>query len=251
MSNPLTVVVGEDDVLLREGIVRLLGEAGFEVVAQAGDAADLLRKGLAHHPSVVIADVNMPPGHGDDGLRAAIEIRKQRPKTGVLVLSQYYEEQYAIDLIGARAEGVGYLLKERVGDLESFIDAVNRVGSGGSALDPEVVGRMLGRRQRDHPLDRLSPREADVLAAMAEGTDEYSRYWHTYKTRRAVSSCPPPAAAHVHACPPRPGSPVQSGHSARRRDPEDPRALCRARFEPRRCHHRGPLPQACPPQLAL
>jgi DNA-binding NarL/FixJ family response regulator len=173
MSNPLTVVVGEDDVLLREGIVRLLGEAGFEVVAQAGDAADLLRKGLAHHPSVVIADVNMPPGHGDDGLRAAIEIRKQRPKTGVLVLSQYYEEQYAIDLIGARAEGVGYLLKERVGDLESFIDAVNRVGSGGSALDPEVVGRMLGRRQRDHPLDRLSPREADVLAAMAEGKSNH------------------------------------------------------------------------------
>jgi DNA-binding NarL/FixJ family response regulator len=169
MSEPLRVVIGEDDVLLREGIARLLGEAGFEVVAQAGDATDLLRKGLAHRPSVVIADVNMPPGHGDDGLRAAIEVRRQRPETGVLVLSQYYEEQYGIDLIGERAEGVGYLLKERVGDVESFLDAVTRVASGGSALDPEVVARMLGRRRPDGPLERLSPRERDVLASMAEG----------------------------------------------------------------------------------
>jgi DNA-binding NarL/FixJ family response regulator len=161
------VVIGEDDVLLREGVARLLTEAGFDVVAQAGDAPDLLRKGLAHRPSVVIADVNMPPGNGDDGLRAAIEVRRQRPETGVLVLSQFYEEQYALDLIGERAEGVGYLLKERVGDVDSFIDAVTRVAGGGSALDPEVVGRMLGRRHR--PLDRLSPRERDVLAAMAEG----------------------------------------------------------------------------------
>jgi DNA-binding NarL/FixJ family response regulator len=169
MVEPLQVVVAEDDVLLREGITRLLTEAGFDVVAQAGDADDLLRKGLAHRPSVVIADVNMPPGHGDDGLRAAIELRRQRPSTGVLVLSKYYEESYALDLIGERAEGVGYLLKERVGDVESFIDAVTRVARGGSALDPEVVGRMLGRRHRNRPLDRLSPREHDVLAAMAEG----------------------------------------------------------------------------------
>jgi DNA-binding NarL/FixJ family response regulator len=163
------VVIGEDDVLLREGIARLLTDADFEVVAQAGDAPDLLRKALGHSPAVVIADVNMPPGHTDDGLRAAIEVRRQRPATGVLVLSQYYEERYALDLIGDRAEGVGYLLKERVGDLESFIDAVTRVAGGGSALDPEVVGRMLGRRHRNSPLDRLSPRERDVLAAMAEG----------------------------------------------------------------------------------
>src|SRR5712672_3589741 len=141
MSDPLSVVIGEDDVLLREGIVRLLIEAGFEVVAQAGDARDLLRKGLAHRPSVVIADVNMPPGGEDDGLRAAIELRRQRPETGVLVLSQFYEEHYALDLIGERAEGVGYLLKERVGDVEAFTDAVGRVAAGGSALDPEVVGR--------------------------------------------------------------------------------------------------------------
>jgi DNA-binding NarL/FixJ family response regulator len=173
MGEPLRVVLGEDDVLLREGIARLLTEAGVDVVAQAGDATDLLRKGLAHRPSVVIADVNMPPGHGDDGLLAAIEIRRQRPETGVLVLSQYYEERYAVDLIGERAEGVGYLLKERVGDVESFIDAVTRVAQGGSALDPEIVGRMLGRRPRNGQLDGLSQRERDVLAAMAEGKSNH------------------------------------------------------------------------------
>jgi DNA-binding NarL/FixJ family response regulator len=172
-SGSLRVVIGEDDVLLREGIVRLLTEAGVDVVAQAGDATDLLRKGLAHRPSVLIADVNMPPGKTDDGLRAAIALRRQRPETGVLVLSQYYEEQYAIDLIGEHAEGVGYLLKERVGDVESFIDAVTRVAGGGSALDPEVVGRMLGRRRRDSPLDRCSQRERDVLATMAEGKSNH------------------------------------------------------------------------------
>ncbi|HWI70692.1 MAG TPA: response regulator transcription factor [Baekduia sp.] len=169
MSAPVRVVVAEDDVLMREGIVRLLGEAGFEVVAQAGDADALLRKALAHKPDVVVADVQMPPGHGDDGLRAALELRRQRPETGVLVLSQFYEEQYALELIGDRPEGVGYLLKERVGDVDAFTDAVSRVAAGGSALDPEVVGRMLGRRRADGPLDRLSPRERDVLAAMAEG----------------------------------------------------------------------------------
>jgi DNA-binding NarL/FixJ family response regulator len=163
------VVIGEDDVLLREGIVRLLGEAGFDVVAQAGDAEDLLRKGLAHRPDVIIADIHMPPGHGDDGLVAAIEVRTQRPDTGLLVISQFYEEHYAVDLIGERPEGVGYLLKERIGDVESFIDAVTRVAAGGTALDAEIVARMLGRRRRDRPLDRLSPREHDVLAAMAEG----------------------------------------------------------------------------------
>ena len=169
VSAPVRVVVGEDDVLMREGIVRLLAEAGFEVVAQAGDAESLLRKALAHHPDVVVADVQMPPGHGDDGLRAALELRRERPETGVLVLSKYYEEQYALDLIGERPEGVGYLLKERVGDVEAFVEAVARVAAGGSALDPEVVGRMLGRRRARGPLDDLSPRERDVLAAMAEG----------------------------------------------------------------------------------
>jgi DNA-binding NarL/FixJ family response regulator len=169
VSTPVRVVVGEDDLLLREGIVRLLTESGFEVVAQAGDAEDLLRKALAHRPDVVLADVQMPPGHGDDGLRAALEIRRRRPETGVLVVSNFYEEEYALDLIGDRAEGVGYLLKQRIGDLDAFVGAVHRVASGGSALDPEVVARMLGRRRAPGPLDDLSPREREVLAAMAEG----------------------------------------------------------------------------------
>jgi DNA-binding NarL/FixJ family response regulator len=169
VPEPLRVVIGEDDVLLREGIVRLLLEAGFEVAAQAGDADDLLRKALAHRPDVAVVDVQMPPGRRDDGLRVAIELRRRHPETGVLVLSQFYEEQYALDLIGQRAEGAGYLLKERVGDVDEFIAAVKRVAAGGSALDPEVVGRMLGRRRAEGPLDRLTPRERDVLAAMAEG----------------------------------------------------------------------------------
>ena len=169
MAEPLRVVIGEDDVLLREGIARLLTEAGFEVAAQTGDAEDFLRRALAHRPDVAVVDVQMPPGLEDDGLRAGLELRRQRPETGVLVLSQFYEEHYALELIGEHAEGVGYLLKERVGDVEAFIDAVRRVADGGSALDPEIVGRMLGRRREDRPLDRLSPREQDVLAAMAEG----------------------------------------------------------------------------------
>jgi DNA-binding NarL/FixJ family response regulator len=168
-DRPRRVVIGEDDVLLREGIARLLGEAGFEVAAQAGDADDFLRKALAHRPDVAVVDVRMPPERTDDGLRAALELRRRRPETGVLVLSQFYEEHYAVELIGDRAEGVGYLLKERVGDVEAFVDAVGRVAAGGSVLDPEVVGRMLGRRGAQGPLATLTPREREVLAAMAEG----------------------------------------------------------------------------------
>jgi DNA-binding NarL/FixJ family response regulator len=169
VSAPVRVVIGEDDVLMREGIARLLVEAGFQVVSQAGDAEAFLRKTLAHRPDVAVVDIQMPPGRGDDGLRAALEVRQRLPETGVLVLSQYYEEQYALDLIGDSAEGVGYLLKERVGDVDAFTDAVGRVAAGGSALDPEVVGRMLGRRRREGPLDELSPRERDVLGHLAEG----------------------------------------------------------------------------------
>lgn len=180
------MVIGEDDVLLREGIVRLLGEAGFEVVAQTGDAEDLLRRSLAHRPDVAVVDVHMPPDHTDDGLRAALELRRQLPETGVLILSQFYEEYYALELIGDRAEGVGYLLKERVGDVEAFIDAVTRVAAGGSALDPEIVARMLGRRRDDRPLDRLSPREQDVLAAMAEGKSNRGIAESLFVTQAAV-----------------------------------------------------------------
>jgi DNA-binding NarL/FixJ family response regulator len=169
VSKPVRVVIGEDDVLMREGIARLLVDGGFDVVSQAGDAEAFLRKALAHRPDVAVVDIQMPPGKGDDGLRAALELRRRLPETGVLVLSQYYEEQYALDLIGDSAEGVGYLLKERVGDVDAFRDAVARVAAGGSALDPEVVGRMLGRRRREGPLDELSPRERDVLGHLAEG----------------------------------------------------------------------------------
>jgi DNA-binding NarL/FixJ family response regulator len=169
VSETVRVVIGEDDVLMREGVARLLIEAGFEVVGQAGDAEDFLRKALAHKPDVALVDIQMPPGRGNDGLRAALELRERLPGTGVLVLSQFYEEDYALDLIGESAEGVGYLLKDRVGDVEAFTDAVARVASGGSALDPEVVGRMLGRRRSEGPLDDLTPRERDVLVHLAEG----------------------------------------------------------------------------------
>ncbi|HEX5617307.1 MAG TPA: response regulator transcription factor [Solirubrobacteraceae bacterium] len=169
MSEPLRIVIGEDDVLLREGVARLLADAGMEVVARAGDADDFLRKTLAHRPDVAVVDVQMPPRREDDGLRAAMALRERLPEIGVLVLSQFYEESYALNLIGDRAQGVGYLLKERVADVDAFVDAVARVAAGGSALDPEIVGRMLGRRRTHGPLDDLTPREREVLAAMAEG----------------------------------------------------------------------------------
>jgi DNA-binding NarL/FixJ family response regulator len=163
------IVIGEDQALLREGIARLLQEAGFDVVGQAGDAVDLRRKVGAHKPDVAVVDIQMPPTRTDDGLRAAIEIRSQHPCTRVLVLSQYVEERYAVDLIGECAEGVGYLLKDRVGDLDEFADAVRRVGEGGSVLDPEVVTRMLARPRHESPMEQLSPREHDVLELMAQG----------------------------------------------------------------------------------
>ncbi len=165
----MRIVIGEDQVLLREGIARLLEEAGFDVVGQAGDAVDLRRKVGAHKPDVAVVDIQMPPTRTDDGLRAAIDIRSEHPCTRVLVLSQYVEERYAVDLIGECAEGVGYLLKDRVGDLDEFADAVRRVGEGGSVLDPEVVTRMLARPRHDNPMDELSPRERDVLELMAQG----------------------------------------------------------------------------------
>jgi DNA-binding NarL/FixJ family response regulator len=163
------VVVGEDEPLFREGIVRVLEQAEFEVVGVAGDAPDLLRKTHAHKPDVVITDIEMPPEKTDDGLRAAIEIRRTRPETGVVVLSQYLEDRYPLELVGDRADGVGYLLKQRVGDLKLFADSVRRVAAGGTALDPQVVQRMVGRRRAESPLDDLTPREREVMTLMAEG----------------------------------------------------------------------------------
>ena len=154
-------------MLLREGVVRLLEEAGIEVVGQAGDAEELLRKVRAHKPDVAIVDVRMPPTNTDDGLRAAQQIRAELPETGVLVLSQYVEESYALELLADGAEGVGYLLKDRVAEVDRFIDAVRRVADGGSALDPEVVSQLLGRRRRDDPLAELTP--ARARGARADG----------------------------------------------------------------------------------
>src|ERR671933_1378347 len=157
----MRVVIAEDQALLRQGVVRLLQDAGFEVVAQASDAPDLVRKVGAHKPDVAIVDIQMPPDNTDDGVRAALEIRARQPDVGVLVLSQFIEERYAVDLIGGSAEGVGYLLKDRVADFTAFADAVRRVGSGGSVLDPAVVARLLGRKRRNDPLDALTARERD------------------------------------------------------------------------------------------
>ncbi|MDA0166511.1 response regulator transcription factor [Solirubrobacter ginsenosidimutans] len=168
----MRVVIAEDQPLFRAGLHRLLTETGFDVVGEAADAPDLLRKVRAHRPDVVVTDVRMPPDHSDDGLRAAIEIRRQRPQTGVLVLSHYVAERSAFDLVGASADGVGYLLKDRVRDLDDFIDAVRRVAQGGSALDPEVITRLLGRHRED-PLSALSQREREVLALIAEGRSNY------------------------------------------------------------------------------
>ena len=182
----MRVVVADDSVLLREGIVRLLEESGFDVVGQAGDAEDLVRKVAAHKPDVAVVDIRMPPTNTDDGLRAALEIRGRLPETGVLVLSQYVEEGYALDLVGDSAGGVGYLLKDRVADVERFVDAVKRVADGGSALDPEVVSQLLGRARRDDPLEVLSPRERDVLELMAEGRSNAAIAEQLVITERAV-----------------------------------------------------------------
>src|SRR5438067_11709936 len=166
---PLKVVIADDSVLLREGLCRLLEDSGFDVVAQAGDAEDLLRKVGAHKPDVAVVDVRMPPTQTDEGLRAAAEIRRSRPETGVLVLSQVVEAGSALELFADGAGGLGYLLKDRVADVDRFTDAVRRVAEGGSALDPEVVSLLLGRRRREDPLGGLTPREREVLELMAEG----------------------------------------------------------------------------------
>lgn len=185
-NDPMRVVVADDSVLLREGVVRVLEGAGFDVVGQAGDADDLLRKVAAHAPDVAVVDIRMPPTNTDDGLRAALKIRAVHPGTGVLVLSQYLEESYALELVADSAEGVGYLLKDRVAEIDRFTDSVRRVGSGGSALDPEVVSHLLGRRRREDPLEVLTSREREVLGLMAEGRSNRAIAETMVVTERAV-----------------------------------------------------------------
>ena len=171
MAEParIRVLIGEDQPIMREGIVRVLDKGGFEVVGTAADARDLVHKARVYHPDVVVTDIQMPPDRTDDGLRAALEIRAAEPDVGVLVLSQFLEDRYAFDLVADGAQGVGYLLKEKIGDLRTFTDAVRRVAEGGSALDPDVVTRLVGRRKRSGPLDSLTKRESEVLALIAEG----------------------------------------------------------------------------------
>ena len=165
----MRVIVADDSILLREGVTRLLEDAGFEVVGHAADRDELMRKTRAHKPDVAIIDIRMPPTHTDEGLQAARAIRQEMPGTKVVVLSAYVEEAYALELIGEDPAGVGYLLKDRISDRHHFTEAVRRVAEGGSALDPEVVSQMLGRRRAKNPLEELTPREHDVLALMAEG----------------------------------------------------------------------------------
>jgi DNA-binding NarL/FixJ family response regulator/class 3 adenylate cyclase len=182
----LKVVLADDAVLLREGIARLLTEAGLEVVGQAGTADDLLLKVRSYQPDVAVVDIRMPPTQTDEGLRAAQEIRTTYPDVGVLVLSQYVEPTYAMELLAESAEGVGYLLKDRVADVEEFTAAVRRVAQGGSALDPALVTQLVGRRREHDPLDDLTPREREVLELMAEGRSNQAIGERLFVTPRAV-----------------------------------------------------------------
>jgi DNA-binding NarL/FixJ family response regulator/class 3 adenylate cyclase len=182
----MRVVLAEDSVLLREGIARLLEDAGFEVVGQAGNADELLLKVRSYNPEVAIVDIRMPPTQTDEGLQAARRIREEHPGTGVLVLSQYLETAYALELLSESAEGVGYLLKDRVADIDAFVAAVRRVGEGGSALDPAVVSQLVGRQRRDDPVGQLTPREREVLELMAEGRSNQAIADSLVVTERAV-----------------------------------------------------------------
>ena len=182
----MRVVLAEDSVLLREGVARLLRDAGFEVAGQASNADELMLKVRSYSPDVAIVDIRMPPTHTDEGLRAAQEIRARHPGTAVLVLSQYAEPEYALELLADSAEGVGYLLKDRVSDVNDFCAAVKRVAEGGSALDPTVVSQLVGRRRRDDPVSDLTPRETEVLELMAEGRSNQAIGERLFITPRAV-----------------------------------------------------------------
>jgi DNA-binding NarL/FixJ family response regulator len=182
----MRIVIADDAVLLREGAARLLEDAGYEIVAQSGDAEDLLRRVRAHKPDVAIIDVRMPPDNVDDGLRAALTIRDELPEVGILLLSQYVEDRYLGELLGGGAQGVGYLLKDRLAEVERLTEAIERVAAGGSVLDPEVVAQMLGRAREEGPLDSLTPREREVLGRMAEGRTNRAIAEELFVSERAV-----------------------------------------------------------------
>lgn len=182
----MRVILAEDSTLLREGLVRLLTEEGHEVVAAVGDAVALLEAVEKDHPDVAVVDVRMPPTHTDEGLRAALEIRERLPEVGVLVLSQYVEKRYATELLTGESEAVGYLLKDRVAEVDEFLDALERVGAGRAAFDPEVVRRLLARSTRTDPLSRLTAREREVLDEMAQGHTNASIAARLHVSRSAV-----------------------------------------------------------------
>src|SRR5260370_2318145 len=201
MTRPrqIRVIVGEDRAFVREGSVHVLADGGFGVVGTTGDAGDLVRMARVYGRGVVVADIQMPPGHADDGLQAALAIRAAQPGVGVLVLSQFLEDSYVFDLVADGAQGVGYMLKEKVGNLEMFTDAVRRVADGGSALDPDVVARLVGRKQKSSPIDRLTPRARQVLTLIAEGRSNGGI------AHQLVATLPPP---HPHLTRTLPTSPL-------------------------------------------
>ena len=182
----MRVVIAEDSVLLREGISRLLTDAGFDVVGRCADANDLLHRVRSYSPDVAIIDIRLPPTHSDEGIQAGLEIRAKYPSTGVLVLSQYVELGLALKLLADSAEGVGYLLKDRISDVEEFIGAIRRVADGGSAIDPIIISTLLSKRRRDDPLEELTPREREVLVLMAEGRSNQGIADRLVITLRAV-----------------------------------------------------------------
>jgi len=184
----MRVAIAEDSVLLRDGVARILGDAGFDVVAKCGTADELMLKVNSFPPDVVVVDIRLPPTHNDEGLRAALEIRQRHPSVGVLVLSQYVELGLALKLISDSADGVGYLLKDRITDTDDFIGAVRRVAEGGSALDPTVVSTLLARRRTDDPLAELTPREREVLELMATGSSNQGIATRLDVTERTVEA---------------------------------------------------------------
>jgi DNA-binding NarL/FixJ family response regulator len=182
----MRILIAEDSVLLRAGLERLLADEGFEVVGAVHDGTSLVKAAAALRPDVAIVDIRMPPTHTDEGLRAALEVRRMIPEIGILILSQYVEERYALELIEANPAGVGYLLKDRVVEVDEFLASLHRIAAGGTVLDSEVVGQLLGRRRRKSPVDTLTPREREVLALLAEGRTNTSIGRQLFITDRAV-----------------------------------------------------------------